>query len=92
MNRPAVEDIEHLWIPMADGVRLAARAWLPRERPCPALIELIPYGKRWGTRERDESLHPPLAARGVACLRVDVRGSGDSEGLLDDEYLSLIHI
>ncbi len=80
------EEIEHLWIEMPDGVRLAARAWIPRGRPAPACIEYIPYGKRWGTRERDESLHRPLASRGVACVRVDVRGSADSEGRLEDEY------
>ena len=52
----AVREIEHAWIPLRDGSRLAARLWLPEgaERaPVPAVIEYIPYGKRVGTRERD---------------------------------------
>jgi len=30
--------------------------------------------------------HPYLAGHGYACLRVDIRGNGDSEGLMADEY------
>src|SRR5690625_8009885 len=29
-----------------------------------------------------------MAGHGYACLRVDLRGSGDSEGVLQDEYLA----
>ncbi len=75
---------------MSDGVRLAARLWLPEDaehRPVPALLEYIPYRKRDDTRLRDEALHPYLAAHGYACIRVDIRGSGDSEGLPQDEYV-----
>ncbi len=48
-----VREIEHVWIPMSDGVRLSARLWLPEtaERdPVPAILEYIPYRKRDGTR------------------------------------------
>ena len=86
----AVRCIEHTWIPMPDGVRLSARIWLPpdaEERPVPALLEYIPYRKRDGTRARDHTMHPWFAAHGYASLRVDLRGSGDSEGILEDEYL-----
>ena len=85
-----VRVIENTWIPMADGVRLAARIWLPEDasaRPVPAILEYIPYRKRDDTRPRDESMHPYLAGHGYACLRVDLRGSGDSQGILSDEYL-----
>lgn len=85
-----VRSIEHMWIEMPDGVRLAARLWLPRDaerHPVPALLEYIPYRKRDGSRLRDESLHPYFAAHGYASIRVDLRGSGDSEGVLTDEYL-----
>jgi len=84
-----VLEIENLWIPMSDGCRLAARAWLPADAersPVPAVLEYLPYRKRDGTRSRDESMHRWLAARGFACLRVDLRGTGDSDGLLADEY------
>jgi putative CocE/NonD family hydrolase len=85
-----VRHIEHTWIPMVDGVRLAARIWMPETAaasPVPAILEYIPYRKRDGVRLRDETMHPYFAGHGYACVRVDIRGSGDSEGVLTDEYL-----
>jgi uncharacterized protein len=82
---------EHLFIPLADGTRLAARLWLPKdaaERPVPAILEYIPYRKRDGTRARDEPMHGWFAAQGYAAIRVDMRGSGESEGHMADEYLA----
>jgi uncharacterized protein len=89
-----VEAIEHTWIPTRDGTRLAARIWLPagaHARPAPAILEYIPYRKRDHTRTRDARKHPYFAAHGYAAVRVDLRGSGDSEGLLTDEYLTREH-
>ncbi len=72
---------------MPDGVRLAARIWLPEDAgPVPAILEYIPYRKRDMVRARDERNHPYFAAHGYACLRVDMRGSGDSEGWMPDMY------
>ncbi len=85
----AIEDHETIWIEMPDGARLAARLWLPegaRGAPVPAILEYIPYRRRDRTRMRDESMHPALAAAGYACLRVDCRGHGDSDGVMRDEY------
>ena len=85
-----IEETEHLWIPMSDGTRLAARLWKPVsaiEDPVPAVLEMIPYRKRDLTAVRDSIHHPYVAGHGYACLRVDLRGSGDSEGVLTDEYL-----
>ena len=31
-------------------------------------------------------MHPYVAGQGYACVRVDIRGNGDSEGLMEDEY------
>ncbi len=84
-----VREIEHCWIPMPDGCRLAARLWLPEgsdDAPVPAILEYIPYRKRGGTRWRDEPMHGYFAGHGYASVRVDIRGSGDSEGVLLDEY------
>ncbi|WP_375003831.1 CocE/NonD family hydrolase [Aeromicrobium sp. CTD01-1L150] len=81
---------EHVWITMPDGVRLAARVWRPadsREHPVPAVLELIPYRQRDLTAQRDSIHHPYMAGHGYACVRVDLRGSGNSEGVLSDEYL-----
>lgn len=84
-----IEEIESVWIPMRDGVRLAARLWLPKTAhttPVPGILEYIPYRKRDFMRLRDEPIHRYYALKGFASIRVDIRGSGDSEGMLDDEY------
>jgi len=86
----AVRCEETVWITMSDGIRLAARLWIPvgaEEDPVPAILEYIPYRRRDRTRVRDSMNHAWTAGHGYACLRVDMRGSGDSEGLLTDEYL-----
>lgn len=86
---PIRED-EHVAIQMSDGIRLAARIWRPvasDNDPVPAVLELIPYRKRDLTSQRDSVQHPYIAGHGYACVRVDLRGSGDSEGVLTDEYL-----
>ena len=80
---------EDMGIPMPDGCRLSARVWMPEDaasRPVPAVLEYIPYRKRDGTLPRDEMMHPYVAGHGYACVRVDMRGNGDSEGLMSDEY------
>ncbi|WP_333814352.1 CocE/NonD family hydrolase [Tabrizicola sp.] len=92
MNAPrTVQAIENFWIPMPDGTRLAARMWLPEDAkadPVPAIIEYIPYRKRDFMRLRDESMHPWFAAQGYAAIRIDMRGSGESDGVMPDEYLA----
>ncbi|MDQ0510549.1 CocE/NonD family hydrolase [Ancylobacter amanitiformis] len=88
----AVTCFDPVFIPMRDGVRLAATLWLPAdagENPVPAILELIPYRRRDGTVFRDAKMHPYVAGHGFACCRVDIRGSGDSEGVLTDEYSEL---
>jgi putative CocE/NonD family hydrolase len=87
MVHAEVDVTEHLFISLSDGTRLAARLWRPAgaER-VPAILEYIPYRKRDGTRGRDEPMHHWFAAHGYAAIRVDLRGSGDSDGHLDDEY------
>lgn len=84
-----VREIEHRVIRLADGCGLAARMWLPADAeddPVPAILEYLPYRKRDGTAARDEVVHPYLAGHGYACVRVDIRGNGESEGLMEDEY------
>jgi predicted acyl esterase len=59
--------LEHVWIEMPDGVRLAARIWLPSSaltKPAPAVFEYIPYRKVDMVRARDERNHPYLAENG----------------------------
>ena len=74
---------------MPDGCRLSARVWMPEgaeNQPVPAILEYLPYRKRDGTTARDALTHPYFAGHGYACLRVDMRGNGDSEGVMEDEY------
>lgn len=86
-NRSEIEVIEHLPIPMRDGRKLSARMWKPAtEDRLPAILEYIPYRKRDFTRYRDEPIHAYFARHGFASLRLDLAGSGDSEGVLTDEY------
>ncbi len=85
-----IQEIENTWITLADGTRLAARMWLPVDataHPVPAILEYLPYRKRDGTSARDARRHPWTAQRGYACVRVDIRGSGESDGLPLDEYV-----
>ena len=83
----AVRVVENFFVPLPDGIRLAARGWFPEGAgPVPAILEYLPYRKRDGTRPRDQGLHHYLAGHGYAAIRLDIRGTGDSEGLIDDEY------
>ncbi|MBN9333508.1 CocE/NonD family hydrolase, partial [Devosia sp.] len=79
---------EHIWIPLSDGTRLGARLFLPEDdAKVPAILEYIPYRKRDGTRGRDEPMHGFFAENGYAAIRVDMRGTGESDGHMADEYL-----
>ena len=83
----ALIEEENIWVPMPDGTRLAGRLWRPEGAGrVPLILEYLPYRKRDGTRARDEQMHRYLARSGYACLRLDIRGTGDSEGVLHDEY------
>jgi len=82
--------VEDTFIPLSDGCRLAARIWRPADgerQPVPAILEYLPYRKNDMTAERDASTHSYFAGHGFAGVRVDLRGSGESDGLLTDEYL-----
>lgn len=87
----ATQFVEHIFITLKDGVRLAARLFMPTdaapEQRYPAILEYIPYRKRNGTRARDEPMHGFFAGQGYVSVRVDMRGAGESDGLLHDEYL-----
>jgi predicted acyl esterase len=84
-----VREIEHTWLHLSDGTRLAARIWLPEDAeqsPVPAILEYLPYRKTDGTAGRDAQRQPYLAGHGYAAVRVDMRGTGESDGVLTDEY------
>ena len=81
--------IEHVLIPLSDGRKLAARIWMPMiadGATIPAILEYLPYRKRDGTAPRDESTYPDFARAGYAGVRLDISGTGESDGNFDDEY------
>lgn len=75
--------LTEVWIPMADGVRLAADLHWPSgaaegER-FPVLLEYLPYRKD-ESRDRNHALYSYFLDRGYLVARVDIRGTGRSEG------------
>lgn len=83
-----IEVFDPVWVALSDGTRLALTIWRPKTAGrVPAVVEMIPYRRRDGTVFRDMEIHPYLAGYGIAAVRVDIRGTGDSDGDLLDEYL-----
>jgi uncharacterized protein len=82
-----VDRTPHAWITLVDGTRLAARLWRPKtDDPVPVILEYLPYRKGDSMAARDEPLGAWFAGHGYAYARVDIRGTGDSDGLITDEY------
>lgn len=82
-----IQEIADYGITLSDGCRLSTRVWRPKgETPVPVILEYLPYRKRDGTTARDCLTHPYFARHGYACVRVDMRGNGDSQGVMLDEY------
>ena len=76
-------DINEVWITMSDGIRLAADIYWPLESDradrFPVLLEYLPYRKN-ESRARNHSLYSYFLKRGYVVARVDMRGTGNSEG------------
>ena len=91
---PAFEVVQReAWIPMPDGIRLAADLWMPaggdrgrRTERFPVLLEYLPYRKTEGRADR-YGRYAYFVRRGYVVARVDIRGTGSSEGrLVEHEY------
>ena len=84
--------LEKTWIPMKDGVRLAATLYMPANPKAgehfPALLEYLPYRKDDDEAVRDYGTHSYFARRGFVGARVDIRGFGESEGVPPDREYS----
>src|SRR5258708_29913577 len=80
----------NLRLPMRDGISLSANLWLPVRKTdtdmFPAILEMIPYRKDDWRYASDHQHGQYFAERGFAFCRLDVRGTGSSEGIADDEY------
>src|ERR1700761_7568432 len=80
---------ENEWFRLPAGARPAARIWLPEDagsRQVSAILDSVPYRKSDGTAIGDGAWGTWFASHGFAFVRIDLRGSGDSTGLLSDEY------
>jgi hypothetical protein len=74
-------------IPMRDGVRIAATLHLPAgDGPHPALLEALPYRKDDLTAGYRSEYQRLADGFGYVVCRVDVRGTGSSEGVPVGEY------
>src|ERR1700722_12396376 len=88
--------IVRAWIPMQDGVRLAANLFMPdgplqstkAEQKFPVILEYLPYRKDDWTLERDWQPPADAVRRGAIVARVDIRGTGASEGAPPDREYS----
>jgi putative CocE/NonD family hydrolase len=83
--------IQHnVLLPARDGLKLSANLWLPAPREpgekFPAILEMIPYRKDDWHYPSDLQRMTYFAQRGFAGCRLDVRGTGSSQGLALDEY------
>jgi len=83
---PPVYEFEIIrdWLTMRDGVRLSVTYFkpLPREgeERFPVLFEFLPYRKDDRFYLRDYPLYSYFARRGYVIAKVDIRGTGSSEG------------
>jgi putative CocE/NonD family hydrolase len=79
-------------IPMPDGIHLAANLFFPDgARPderFPVLLEYLPYRKDDWSAQRDYELHSYFVRRGFVSARVDIRGTGASQGRQPDREYS----
>ena len=78
---------DHVFITVEDGTRLAATLYLPDgEGPWPAILEALPYRKDDITESYRPEYERLRDEAGYVVCRVDVRGTGSSEGIAIDEY------
>src|SRR3546814_9494333 len=81
-------ETEDCWIPLPDGVRLAAKLWLPEgahEKPVPTILEVLPYRKHDQYAPRDAQVHRYFAGHGYASMRSEEHTS-ELQSLMRTSY------
>jgi len=79
---------EKVWIPLKDGTKLAATLYRPKsEKKFPAILQYLPYRKDDSSAVPSKKSHHYFAERGYVGARVDIRGTGSSEGMAENEYV-----
>ena len=79
------------FVTVADGTRLAARLWLPDALPAPVVLEALPYRMDDLTATYASEYERLCEEGGLAVCRLDIRGTGSSEGIATDEYTAQEH-
>ncbi|HTY71385.1 MAG TPA: CocE/NonD family hydrolase [Actinomycetes bacterium] len=76
------------YVPVRDGAHLAVSLWLPDEAlgPQPCLLEALPYRKDDLTASYRPEYVRLCRDYGYVVARLDLRGTGSSEGMAVDEY------
>jgi uncharacterized protein len=96
-NAPSAEPdypvaVRDVWIPMKDGVRLSATLYMPAPKQhaekFPAVLEYLPYRK--DEMKSYALVHDYFARHGFVSARVDIRGTGRSEGHAPDREYSQV--
>ena len=77
-------EVSRDWLLMKDGVRLSVTYFKPAAKhegeKFPVLFEFLPYRKDDLFYMRDYPLYSYFARRGYAIAKIDIRGTGSSEG------------
>jgi putative CocE/NonD family hydrolase len=79
-----------VFVEMDDGVLIALTVYRPASRndgPFPTIVESLPYRKDDAFYSSDWGTYANLAQRGFAGVRIDIRGTGASTGIIEDEYV-----
>lgn len=79
------------FVTVADGTRLAARLWLPDTLPAPVVLEALPYRMDDLTASYGSEYERLCEEGGLAVCRLDIRGTGSSQGIAVDEYTAAEH-
>lgn len=84
--------VEKRWFVMPDGVRLAATLFVPRPRKAgetfPVLLEYLPYRKDDTFYIVDYPCFSYIAQLGFIAVKVDIRGTGASDGAYPEREYS----
>jgi len=78
-----------VFVEMGDGTRIALTVYSPDadgDGPFPAVVESLPYRKDDDCTSRDWTTYAYLASHGIAGVRIDIRGTGASTGVIENEY------
>lgn len=98
MNRRSLYKyrVEKRWLTMPDGTRLAASLFVPRAKRAgetfPVLLEYLPYRKDDTFYLGDYPCFSRLAQLGFIAVKVDIRGTGASDGPYPDREYSDIEL